>query len=297
VFSEPAVSAPGQLPCVVMLNAGSGYRVGPNRLYVNLARQLAARGFPCLRLDLSGLGDSVAADAARENDPYPATAFRDIALTLSYVKERLGVRRVVLLGLCSGAYAAFQAAAQLTDPLLVESVLLNPLTFFWREGMSLTASPARQVQSFRDALASARQPHKWLQLLTGRSRLGLAGAVRLLAARWRRFQFTQGEPPAPLAPGANGYPSHPVHQDLPGDLRRIAKAGRQLTFFFAESDPGLALLMLHGGRQVKEMRRAGTLSLTVLENADHTFSRRVSRDALGRALTEHLKCRYAHPGG
>jgi pimeloyl-ACP methyl ester carboxylesterase len=297
ILSEPTVPAPFSPPHVVMLNAGSAYRVGPNRLYVGVARQLAARGFPCLRLDLCGLGDSVAADAAGENDPYPATAFRDIALTLSYLKEGLGAQRVVLLGLCSGAYAAFQAAAQLADAALVESVLINPLTFYWREGMTLEASPARQVQSFLNALASARQPRKWLQLLTGQSKLGLAGALRLLIARWQRFHRAPTEPSALHDSAARSYPSHAVREDLPGDLRRVATTGRHLAFFFAESDPGRALLTLHGGRQVKEMRRAGTLSLTVLENADHTFSRRAAREALGRALAEYLKSRYADPGG
>jgi hypothetical protein len=33
--------------------------VGPNRLYVMLARSLAAMGSPCLRFDLEGIGDSV----------------------------------------------------------------------------------------------------------------------------------------------------------------------------------------------------------------------------------------------
>ena len=58
-------------------------------------------------LDLAGLGDSVCPDSTRENDPYPATAFRDIAGTLNHLQSQLGVRKVVLMGLCSGAYAAF----------------------------------------------------------------------------------------------------------------------------------------------------------------------------------------------
>src|SRR5207248_561102 len=107
VVSEPPGAAPDALPFVVLLNAGSAYRVGPNRLYVSLARRLATHGFRCLRMDLCGLGDSITPHADRENDPYPATAFRDVGLTLKHLRTELGARRVVLMGLCSGAYAAF----------------------------------------------------------------------------------------------------------------------------------------------------------------------------------------------
>src|SRR5262249_32294049 len=129
IVSESS-AAPDHLPFIILVNAGSAYRVGPNRLYVSLARQLATRGVRFLRMASCGLGDSIHPDPERENDPYPATAFRDIDLTLRHLRTRLGVRRVVLMGLCSGAYAAFQSAAQLSSPVLVESVLMNPLTFY-----------------------------------------------------------------------------------------------------------------------------------------------------------------------
>ncbi len=165
IVSEPSEPVASQLPFVVILNAGSSYRVGPNRLHVSLARQLSSRGFRCLRMDLSGLGDSVASDPARENDPYPATAFRDIDAVLKYLRSEFGVERVVLIGLCSGAYAAFQCAVWLSDTTLVESVVINPLTFWWKEGMSLDVSPARRIQAFDDCLASLFKPKKWLKLL------------------------------------------------------------------------------------------------------------------------------------
>ncbi|HEV3116546.1 MAG TPA: alpha/beta hydrolase, partial [Gemmataceae bacterium] len=41
VLSEPRKRSRDDLPIIVMLNAGSAYRIGPNRLYVLLARQLA----------------------------------------------------------------------------------------------------------------------------------------------------------------------------------------------------------------------------------------------------------------
>lgn len=297
IVSEPVGATPDSRPTVVLLNAGSSYRVGPHRLYVTLTRCLALEGFRCLRMDLSGLGDSACPDPDRENDPYPATAFRDIDLTLNHLQSALGVRRVVLLGLCSGAYAAFQSAAQMANPVLVESVLLNPLTFYWKEGMSLEASPARQVKSYHHYMTSVWQPRKWLKFLSGRSKIGLAGAAKMLLGRWRlRRQARRTAPPHPGGTAGAVPLCHPPVEDLPGDLERIAQAGRHLAVFLAPTDPGYRILTTFARRQVNRLRGRGKMSLSFVAGADHTFSGRDSRRALAQALTEHLCRRYPEPG-
>ena len=180
IVCEPAVATSNDLPLVVLLNAGSSYRIGPGRLYVFLARQLAAQGFRTVRLDFCSLGDSVSSDSEYENDPHPATAFRDVDLILKQLQQRYGATKIVLMGLCSGAYAAFQSAAQLQNPVLVESILINPLTFFWKEGMSLDVSPVKQLVSIHYYIESALQPAKWLRLLRGQTKIGFVGAVKIV---------------------------------------------------------------------------------------------------------------------
>ncbi|MFP2897131.1 hypothetical protein [Corallococcus sp. 4LFB] len=54
---DPAKVLP-EAPAVVLSNVGLNHHVGPYRLWVELARQLAGRGITTLRFDLSGLGDS-----------------------------------------------------------------------------------------------------------------------------------------------------------------------------------------------------------------------------------------------
>ncbi len=180
IVCEPAIATSNELPLVVLLNAGSSYRIGPGRLYVFLARQLAAQGFRTVRLDLCSLGDSVSSDSTHENDPHPATAFRDVDLVLKQLQQRYGATKIVLMGLCSGAYAAFQSAAQIQNPALVESILINPLTFFWKEGMSLDVSPVKQLVSAHYYLDAALQPAKWLRLLRGQTKIGFVGAVKVV---------------------------------------------------------------------------------------------------------------------
>ena len=67
ILSRP--KSPSRRPAIVLCNAGAAHHVGPHRLYVALARELAARGYPCLRFDLESLGDSVNRTPGRETIP------------------------------------------------------------------------------------------------------------------------------------------------------------------------------------------------------------------------------------
>src|SRR5215475_3162536 len=62
--ANPLTSTGSPAPGVIILNAGVLHRVGPHRLHVLLARRLAASGFTGLRLDLGGIGDSIASSDA-----------------------------------------------------------------------------------------------------------------------------------------------------------------------------------------------------------------------------------------
>ena len=61
VLSAPDGESAPNAPVVLMFNAGFLHHVGPFRLWVEVARELAARNIPSLRFDLNGLGDSAPA--------------------------------------------------------------------------------------------------------------------------------------------------------------------------------------------------------------------------------------------
>ena len=130
-------------PTVLLPNAGSTHHVGPSRLYVLLARRLSQAGFRCIRLDLPSLGDSVADHLDAENNPYVPESSAAIAAVMKTLSARPDQDAYVVMGLCSGAHAAFHAALDLDQSPIVESVLINPLTFYYTPGMSLD-QPAAQ---------------------------------------------------------------------------------------------------------------------------------------------------------
>lgn len=120
---EAAVVDPAR-PIVILLNAGVLHRVGPHRLHVTLARQLARRGFLAVRLDLGGLGDSPATAMAGS---FTESAVADVRAAMTDLAQRFGARRFVLFGLCSGADNGFAAA--LEDERIAGLVLLDPHSY------------------------------------------------------------------------------------------------------------------------------------------------------------------------
>jgi pimeloyl-ACP methyl ester carboxylesterase len=99
---------------VVMLNNGLARSIGPGRAWVELGEALAGDGLRVLRVDLSGLGDSPVRPGHAENDSYSFAIPGDIGEVIAHLHDE-GVRRVVLLGLCSGAYVGFDAALDHPD--------------------------------------------------------------------------------------------------------------------------------------------------------------------------------------
>ena len=93
----------------IIINAGLLHRVGPFRLYVDIARRIAACGFPSIRLDQSGKGDS----NARRGVPLTETTIADVTAAAAYLERETGTRRFVAGGLCSGGDDALQAASDI----------------------------------------------------------------------------------------------------------------------------------------------------------------------------------------
>jgi pimeloyl-ACP methyl ester carboxylesterase len=101
-----------EAPAVLFLNAASDRHIGPSRLWVDLAREWAARGARVLRLDLGGLGDSPTRPGYNRDVIYPPGGVGDVVAAAHFLcPEDPG--RVVLVGVCSGGYYAAEAALPL----------------------------------------------------------------------------------------------------------------------------------------------------------------------------------------
>ena len=271
-------SAATDRPVVVVFNAGAAHHVGPNRLYVELTRNLAAQGVPCLRFDLESLGDSVNRLPARENYPYPQGAVADGRAAIEHLRDRYGYRRFIALGLCSGAHTVFHLGLELADLAVEELVMINPMQFYWVEGMSLDTS--RRFEDMVQYRKSMRDPKRWAKLARGdvnfaRMAEVLAGQARTHARAWLDALAEA------LLP--HGGPR------LSKDLKRLFAMQRRLTMFVSEGDPGRDVLLAGAKLTATRALRDGRIRLQMIPAADHTFSQwKPRRDLVGR-LMAHLR--------
>ncbi len=282
ILSQPAQPLALDRPLIVLLNSGSVHHVGPNRLYVELCRALSAAGFACLRIDLANLGDSVVGRPDNENHPYPDHANDDVEAVLGSVTKELGFQHIVLAGLCSGAHTAFRAG--LHNAKVCESIVINPLTFYWHEGMSLEIPHAHQ--SLKDAKyyeGAMRDKRKWLKLLKGQVELGY---ILHFVAKHLKQQFAHRIRYLRAITGVSAT------SRLGMDLDKYKQAGRRLSFFFSTTDPGYDILMSEAPHTAKKHIKRGVIDVVFIEDADHTFSEKRKRDELIDKIRTHLARRY-----
>ena len=264
---------------ILLLNAGGTHRIGSNRLYVTLARRWASLGHAVLRMDISGVGDSPPRPGETQNAIYTARAAEDIAQALRYLRERAAVTECRALGLCSGAYHAFKAAVG--GAPLDSVVMINPLTFFWKAGMSLDAPlpDQRVISEAQRYQQTALQIRSWLKLMRGEVDVGriaqimMRRAGSLLNRHWRDVARHCGLP---------------LTDDLGRELESVAGRGIRMLFVFAAHDPGLELLRTQGGSSVRKLRRRQQLEIRLISGADHTFTARPAREQLIAVLGEAL---------
>jgi hypothetical protein len=181
---------------------------------------------------------------------------------------------VIVMGLCSGAHTAFQAALQLDRGPVTEAVLINPLTFHYRPGMSLDEPATLPTGHWRRYISYLGSIHGWSKLL--RVDLTVLRKLMRVLRRWR--------------PGSSRS-SAPDH-NLAEDIERVTGQGRALTFVFSRYDPGYDLLVSGAGRAVRRLARSGQIGLWFIDGANHTFDRRRPRAEMIASITAHLSRRH-----
>ena len=121
ILSRPPSEMPIRRPAVVLLNTGIAHRVGHHRMYVTMARELAALGHLVFRFDFSGIGDS----APRGGTLNPVDAHQaDVSEALDWLTASCDVNEAILIGLCAGAEIALKYGH--SDKRVTGLVLLDP---------------------------------------------------------------------------------------------------------------------------------------------------------------------------
>lgn len=239
---------------VIIVVGGPQYRAGSHRQFVLLARALAAGGYPVLRFDYRGMGDSSG----------DSRGFESVSQDIGAAAEALldacpGVARIVLWGLCDGASAALLYCHETQDPRVDGLVLVNPWV---RSEATLARTRVKHYYGQR-----LLERDFWMKLLRGdlamgQSFWGLWRNVGLSLARKGGDQTPTRELP---------YQARMAQAwgDFPGRILLVRSGQDYVAREFGEytqSDPAWSGLLERDG-----VRRV------LVPEADHTFSGQAGR--------------------
>lgn len=262
---------------LVLANSGSVHHVGPNRLYVEISRSLAAEGIAVVRVDLANLGDSANKERADENTTYPQGAVVDIQGVIAGLTQSFAHVPIYLGGVCSGAHTSFHTA--LADDIGLRGVIIiNPLTFYWQPGMSLEIPVGYEVnREAKHYETSLKSKSSWKKLLTGKVDYFylLRFVIKLLGKKVRSAYV-----------GAKERLGLVKQTRLASDISRILAHAIQITFIFSQKDPSYSILLEEGGITVRQLQKKGRIGLHTIADANHTFSKAHYRTHLIQTLKQ-----------
>lgn len=287
ILTESEKSKNCQQPTVIIPNSGANHRVGPSRLYVILARELSLLGFRCLRIDVPGIGDSIISNLETENVEYINSASNVISTAIQTLESNYKNNKFISMGLCSGAYFSFHAALDLTEINIIESILINPLTFYWDKGMSVHNSPTKEFSKWNWYKEALTRKDSWKKLLQGK-----VNYKSLLQAIINRIQIKVLSKFSRITPNSTVKDVDRHRHKLGADLTKITSNNTHIQFILARSDPGYDILMTNAGKVVKQCRKENTIHLNFIENADHTFSKYKPRCEVINEVKQLFMSRY-----
>lgn len=254
ILTEPPRNAETRgKPGVLLLNSGLLHRVGPHRLYVEIARALATQGFPVLRFDFSGIGDSAPRLDALSGEESTAEETREAMAVLTAAR---GVHRFVLMGLCSGADNAFQIARRddrVVGAVMIDGYAYRTAGFYWR---------------FLAARLTSRAT--WLR------------QIRHLG---QRFHRAAADAPPPEAMYVRAFPSK---EQVVADCRAMTHRGVELCFVHSAGQYQYYNYPGQFAAAFGEVARDRRVTSTFFPSANHLFTRRSHREQLVRYLDEWL---------
>jgi alpha-beta hydrolase superfamily lysophospholipase len=258
ILSEPEEATGRSAPTVIFLNAGRIGHCGPARFWVELARSWSSEGIRCLRVDLSGLGDSPTRPQRTENVEFPTDALQDLRDVRHFASAEFGPD-IVLVGLCSGGYHVIRSAL---DEAVTSVCLINPaLTHYrWGEHPYRRFEP-NETQDTHDRREGA--PHPWVSRAMARLAPYRSTMRKLPGGWWIMKRLLVRASPSSM-------------------FERLTESGVRLLVVAASED----VLRLRRGeeRRYEALTRTGYFNVESIPHLEHTLLERTGRDRVAELL-------------
>ena len=242
---------------LLIVTGGNELRCGPHGSHADLARKIATAGFPVMRFDRRGVGDSAGINAGF------AESGDDIAAAIAAFHQQVPrLKQIVAFGNCDAASALMLASGAGCAAL----VLANPWTFepapepAGEVAPAIETTPQMTPAAIRaHYLRRLMDPRAVLRLLTGKVKVGQLAGSLIDAAK-------PAPPPSSLA------------QNMAAGLAVFSGAA---TLLVAESDRTGQVFLSHWNRADQRIR--------ICPKAGHSFAEPQARNWLQGQLLGALR--------
>ena len=281
ILCEPA-AMPGRRKTVIFLNAGGIYHIGWARMYVDIARRLAASGVASLRLDLPGIGDG-----APWTGPGRATFYDPAGESIRAAIDLVGARGatdIVLAGGCSGAHHSFHTAS--ADPRVGGLVLVNLLCFVWGPSYAIPldawrASKPREIANRRRlAEDEGERGGNAMRRVIGAALPPVKVAARKIIELWQTF----GGPASRWLRARTG-----AVNEVESAFYDLSRRGTRLRLIYSEDDPGRTELERYMGAGGRRATGLAGVDVHLIAGADHALTTTRARADFEALLRDFLR--------
>lgn len=276
ILTETETETERPPPGAILLNAGILHRVGPSRMNVLIARELAAAGFTSLRFDFSGIGDS---EPRPDGLHFDESSVLEVREAMDWLERSRGIGEFILIGLCSGADAAYHTAV--ADPRVVGLVPIDGNSYrTWRFYVHRYAPRLLRWESWRNVLTGKTYVGPFLRRLLGRAPPG-GGSAGGDGSREQAAVFQRPIPP---------------REEMEAWLRALVDRGVEiLAIFSGDLDD-----RYNHRSQFEDAFRGidfrGRLRVEFFRDADHTFTDLARKRALLSAIAGWARTAWSGAG-
>ena len=225
---------------------------------------------------MANIGDSAARPDVPEQVLYGEGQQADIAAALGMLADR-GETKVVLVGRCSGAFAAFHATAR--NITVVGAVMINPLRLIWDPEEDVEVAIRIGPRSMADYRQRVMSGKVFKRLLDGDIDVG--GAVKGVGIQLARRVVRR------LAPLAGTMSkTMRLRRQCRTMMEGMERRGTVLRFVCSERDSSLEQMAFYFGGEHRGLRRFAGASLITVPDADHNITPQPAHDRVVEVIRQ-----------
>jgi len=288
ILCRPARTVAGAASrAVVFLNTGANSHIGAGRTAVLHARDLAEFGIASFRIDIKGLGDSAWTMEGPLSAIHYAERAADVSAAIDVLKGK-NYDDITLVGICSGAFLAFQCA--LNDSRVDRVLLANPQFWLQPSAQQIVDSMDDTYGSFTAYTAMLFKKETWQRIFDGHPKIARdAQILSVLTAR--AFKRTRE---AVQRASSVLFRPEPKGSELSSLLAKLKARDCEAMLVLSEGDPARGIL--EGLLPGVDFGAVEGLRIIDAHGADHTFVMPRTRNEFFRLICDCLEPRVCVPG-